>query len=196
MSVLSQLPRPLKILDVGGEEIFWERLGFTNLGEDFEITLLNLSKVQTRNPNFVSISGDGRDLGRFNDDEFDLVFSNSVIEHVGSFDDQKRMADEVQRVGRRLILQAPNRFFPIETHFFYPCFQFLPLRLRLFLGTRWDIGWFKHVKGENKVELIRSLRLLSHRELRHLFPDATIKREKFSGITKSFTLFQGEGVIL
>lgn len=190
-SLVRSLQHPLRILDLGGTQLFWETIDLVQ--NDIEIVLLNISADTARVtfPNFRSMVGDARDLSEFADREFDIVFSNSVIEHVGDFYQQSRMASEMQRVGKRLFLQTPNRYFPIEPHFFYPFFQFFPMRIRLLLGCRFDIGWFRHIKGEEKVELITSLRLLSEKELRGLFPRAIIQRERFLGLTKSFILFEG-----
>ncbi len=64
----------------------------------------------------------------FADQSFDLVFSNSVIEHVGSRDTQARFASEIARVGKLFWLQTPNRYFPIEQHLWTPLVHWLPRR--------------------------------------------------------------------
>src|SRR5688500_9014750 len=88
---------PIRILDIGGTELYWQRMKF--VGDDrVHITLLNLEKVDTKSTAFESIAGDACDLSSFRDGEFDIVFSNSVIEHLFSFDNQVKMANEVRRV--------------------------------------------------------------------------------------------------
>lgn len=89
------------------------------------------------------MAGDARDLTAFGDKEFDIVFSHSVIEHVGGFEDQRRMANEIKRVGKRYFLQTQNRFFTMETHFLVPMFQFFPVWLKVLLISHFDLGWFK-----------------------------------------------------
>src|SRR4051794_26550390 len=70
-SLFDQLPRPVRLLDVGGTWLFWKMMGFTP-SDDFQITLLNLTQLHT--PPFVySIVGDGRDMRQFGDQEFDVV---------------------------------------------------------------------------------------------------------------------------
>lgn len=117
--LISVLKRPVRVLDIGGTQAFWEIGG---LAEDqgIHLTLLNLTKESSTRLNFVSMLGDGRDLSAFEDGSFDVVFSNSVIEHLGQHEDQRRMAREIQRVGKRYFIQTPNKSFPIEPHFLFP----------------------------------------------------------------------------
>jgi hypothetical protein len=97
--------------------------------------------------------GDGRDLP-FGDGEFDLVFSNAVIEHVGDAADQQRFVDEHVRVGRHWMLTTPNRAFPVEAH-------------EHTLFSHWRSGW----RPRSSVT-----RLLTPRDLRRLLPpDARIR---------------------
>jgi hypothetical protein len=190
-SLVDSIPRPLRILDVGGTQDFWEKMGFT--GEPgVDVTILNIKKVVVKYPGFSSVPGDARDLGRFGDGEFDIVFSNSTIEHLGKYEDQKKMASEVARVGKRYFVQTPNLFFPIEPHFLFPFFQFFPMGLRIFLATNFELGWYKKFAdtGEAKKR-IESIRLLSKKELGNLFVGSTIKREKFLFLTKSFMVIGG-----
>ncbi len=91
--LISDLSKPLKILDVGGTEVFWEIMGFAG-DTNYEITILNLSKEKTKHWNIISIKGDARNMKEFKDKEFDVVFSNSVIEHVGDYKNQEKMANE------------------------------------------------------------------------------------------------------
>jgi 2-polyprenyl-3-methyl-5-hydroxy-6-metoxy-1,4-benzoquinol methylase len=66
-------------------------------------------------PNAHYTSFDGSTLP-FDDDSFDGVFMNEVIEHVA---DERRALSEIFRVvrpGGVLTLMAPNRWFPVEGH--------------------------------------------------------------------------------
>jgi hypothetical protein len=131
-------------------------------------------------------------MEQFGQSEFDVVFSNSVIEHVGTYPDQMRMADEVRRVGKRYFIQTPNRFFPIEPHFLLPFFQFLPLELRAQLLSRFDLGWMQKTPDlEAARETVDSIRLLSRADLQTLFPEASLYAERFLGLTKSFVAYHG-----
>ncbi len=192
-SLAASLPRPLRILDVGGTQKFWEQVGFTGQ-PGIEIVLLNVSMVQPHYPGFKSAVGDARRMDELADKEFDVVFSNSVIEHVGGYDRQREMANEVRRVGKRYFVQTPSRSFPIEPHFVFPFFQFLPLRVQTALLLRLNLGWKRRRKINDESEarsIATSIRLLSERELKELFPEATIYKERLLGLTKSFVAYHG-----
>jgi hypothetical protein len=137
--LVSPLPKPLQILDVGGTERFWEKMGLVG-HEEWRITILNVSECETHYTNIKSIAGDARDMCEVKDQEFDVVFSNSVIEHVGGYEEQRQMAKEVERVGRRYFLQTPNFYFPFEPHFLFPFFQFFPLWFKGFLLQHFRLG--------------------------------------------------------
>ena len=191
LSLVEELPRPLKILDVGGSQRFWESMDYVAL-DGVEITLLNPSRVKVKHPGFTYVRGDARNLTRFSDREFDVAFSNSVIEHVGDFDDQQKMADELRRVGRRYFLQTPNRYFPIEPHFYFPLFQFLPLSVRVAFLMNLPLAHRGRIRERDRaVAKATEIRLLNRKELTGLFPGATVTPEKFFGLTKSFVLFDG-----
>jgi hypothetical protein len=189
-SLISQLPRPLNILDVGGEQRFWEIVGLVN--EDARILLYNLSTNEVTYPTLDSMAGDARNMRVFKDKQFQIAFSNSVIEHVGTYAHQHQMADEIQRVGERYFVQTPNRFFPLEPHFLFPFFQFLPVRFRVFLVTHFNIGWRGKISDKQEaLQAVKEIRLLTEKELKKLFPGAKIYREKFLGLTKSFIVYSG-----
>jgi hypothetical protein len=178
-------PKPLRILDVGGRETIWSTMGFASQS-DVSIVLLNVEPVKVSYSNITSVTGDARHMQQFGDKEFDFVFSNSVIEHVGDFVDRQLMADEIKRVGRRYFVQTPYRYFPIEPHFVFPGFQFLPFAARAALVRRFSLGHYPRQPDQLEAEkTVRSIQLLSRRELRSLFPDAQFENERLFGITKS-----------
>jgi hypothetical protein len=190
-TLLDQLPRPVTILDVGGTQQFWEQAGFTG-GESVQITLLNLTPVTVTRPNFQSVSGDGRDLSQFAGQQFDIVFSNSVIEHLATRQDQQLMALAVKRVGKRYFIQTPNKYFPLEPHFLWPFFQFYPVWLRAQLLHHFDLGWVKRLPDyEAAKREVQQIRLLSRAEFRQLFPDGHLVEEKIFGLSKSFVIYHG-----
>jgi len=189
-SLISSLTRPLHILDVGGTQGFWELMG--RIKDDANITIFNVSPIEVSYPTLISKVGDARDMREFKDKEFQIVFSNSVIEHVGTYAQQRQMAEEVQRVGERYYVQTPNRFFPIEPHFLFPFFQFLPLSLRVLLVTHFNLGWRRNIPDKQEaLQAVKEIRLLTEKELKNLFPGANIYKEKLLGLTKSFIVYKG-----
>ena len=77
-------------------------------------------------PQVRAVRADGRDLP-FADAEFDLGFSNAVVEHVaGGRDGQRQFVHELCRVARRVVVTTPNRRFPLEVHTLLPFVHWLP----------------------------------------------------------------------
>jgi hypothetical protein len=189
LELIAPLPRPVAILDVGGEPRFWEVMGLAG-DPDYQVVLLNQARFQVTQPNLLAVVGDAADLSRFADQQFQAVFSNSVIEHLGSYDRQQRMAVEVQRVGRHYFIQTPNRFFPLEPHFLMPFFQFFPEQLQIALVRRFDLGWYPRIPDrELAARLVCSHRLLAEGEMRALFPKGRLYKEIVLGMVKSLTAY-------
>ncbi len=127
------------VLDVGVDEIgFGDDSGQAGCGTHnfFEelypwrgrITALGLhdgAGVRARYPEVAYVQGDACALP-FDDGAFDIVFSNAVIEHVGDVERQRLFVSEALRVGRRVFLTTPNRWFPVELHTRLPLVHWLP----------------------------------------------------------------------
>jgi hypothetical protein len=178
---------PARILDIGGAPAFWVRHRH-ELPVKATITLLN--RAFDDRPDITDVRyvmGDARRLDMFADSEFDMCFSNSVIEHVGEANDQLRMAAEIRRVARGYFVQTPNKYFPMEPHFLVPGWQFVPISMRAWLLQRRDWGWMKRVEDPDlALEAVRSIRLLGSRGLCRLFPDAEIISERLGPLNKSW----------
>jgi hypothetical protein len=89
-------------------------------------------------PRVRAVRADGRSLP-FGDGEFDLGFSNAVVEHVdGGRGGQGEFVAELCRVAQRVFVTTPNRWFPLDPHTLLPFVHWLPagpMRRRL-LGAR------------------------------------------------------------
>ncbi len=191
LDLLGRLPGHVEILDIGGTQEFWNLMLPGNPG-DIRVTLLNLDHQQVTSRYFVSASGDARAMPQFADRSFDVVFSNSVIEHVGSFREQSRMAAEIRRVGKRYFVQTPNKRFPLEPHFLFPWFQYLPAAVRAGMVQRFDVGWYRRIPDAAAARAeVDSIQLLTQRRFVSLFPGARLHVERFAGLAKSFTVFGG-----
>ena len=190
LDLLATVPRPVTICDVGGTAKFWENMGLEP-DEDVDITVVNVFQQESRDPRVHTMLGDARALD-FPDRSFDVVYSNSVIEHVGTFADQRRMAEEVRRVGVRHFVQTPNYFFPLEPHFLVPGFQFLPVDTRAWMLTKSNLGWIKRESDfAMAADIVRSVRLMRLEELRCVFPTSEIFHERLAGLSKSFVAYEG-----
>jgi hypothetical protein len=191
LSLLRSIEGHVEILDIGGTQQFWDIMLGTQ-PEGMRVTLLNVAHQPVSSSAFVSAVGDARKLERIRNGEFDVVFSNSVIEHVGTYADQARMADEVRRVGKRYFVQTPNRRFPIEPHFLFPFFQYLPVPARAWMLSSFNVGWYRRIPDRVAARReVESIQLLTRSRFAKLFPDATIHEEKLLGLTKSFVAYHG-----
>ena len=103
--LVSPLPRPLRIINVGGTSEFWEQHGWAGR-DDIQITLVNLQAQPARFANIAPHVASATDLRMFPDRSFDIAHSNSVIEHLFRFEDQRRMANELRRVAHLLAADA------------------------------------------------------------------------------------------
>ena len=177
--------QPLRILDVGGTGYFWENSALPKL-KQIEIVLLNLHEEEINHPTIRSIRGDAVAMPEFEDKSFDLVFSNSVIEHVYTLENQKKMADEIMRVGNKYFIQTPNRRFPIEAHYALPYAQYMPKKFIYYILTETKMSRLNKWKPADAKQYLEEIRLLDEAQLRQLFPQAEIYKEKLLGLVKSF----------
>lgn len=174
-----------RVLDVGGTVDIWRLAPVMP-----KLVLLNEARAQYEiGAGERVVLGDGASLP-FADQSFDLVFSNSVIEHVGSRAQQARFAAEIARVGKQYWVQTPNRSFPIEHHLWTPFVHWLPRSWQAAIVKRFSVwSLVTNHKGEQREFYLKhyldSIRLLSASDLRELFPGSTIVRERFFGWTKS-----------
>jgi SAM-dependent methyltransferase len=174
-----------RVLDIGGTPECWDLLPLRP-----RVTLLNTPRAKDDLAAAAEwVAGDGRALP-FRDGAFDVVFSNSVIEHVGDRRSQRRFASEVMRVGRAYWVQTPNRWFPVEQHLLTPVVHWLPQGWQTALVPRFNVWQMVARPSEDRRRFyiehyLRDVRLVSASELRGLFPGSRVIRERFWGWTKS-----------
>ena len=178
--------RTCNILDVGGVSEYW-----TTFGQDLDwsrvhVCLVNLTATKTGRPEILSVAGDARRMKDFQDLSFDLVHSNSVIEHVGRWDDMAAMAEEIRRLAPRYFVQTPYFWFPIEPHARFPFLHWMPESWRYrILMSRTCGFWQKQPDVGSATKAVQSAVLLDKRQMQFLFPDGKIVPEHFLGFTKS-----------
>ncbi|MHC4080802.1 MAG: methyltransferase domain-containing protein [Planctomycetota bacterium] len=185
------LPKPIRIIDLGGRNEFWEQHGWAGRG-DFQITLVNIMAQPRRHENIEPRVGNAVDLSEFPDNGFDVAFSNSVIEHLATRPRQAAMAGEMRRVARAYWVQTPNYWFPIEPHFLFPGWQWMPRAVRAELLHRLPVGGERPCQDRHRArQRVSAIRLLSRRDLESLFPGAAIMPERFGGVVKSWIVHDG-----
>ncbi len=170
------------VLDVGGTMSNWELIP-----DQPQLTVVNVSMPPEELPGNVTwYVADGRALP-FSSGGFELGFSNSVIEHLGTWEDQVAFAEEIRRVGRSYYVQTPNYWFPVEPHLVTPFIHWVPLRLRKRMLRNFTVwGLLTRPEPEYCVQFSREVRLLTLSEMKKLFPDAHIVVERVLGLPKSF----------
>ena len=179
---LFRLSPETRILDVGGTPHNWQYVSVRP-----RVTLLNNERdagPRSEVPSDMAyVVGDARALP-FESGSFDIVYSNSVIEHVGGEEDQRRMAVEIARVGRGFYVQTPNRWFPIEPHIvtepgvWRPLLHLLPRAWQRPLMPAW----------------YESIRLLRRSDVRRFFPGAEVHAERVAGLAKSYMAVRRAGM--
>jgi len=141
----------------------------------------------------IKIKTDG--LLPFKDKEFDIIFSNSAIEHMTvereklqsiSYEEfkstalkhQQCFANEIRRVGKTYFVQTPAPLFPLESHTWFPFLFFLPRKYLILLLSLTNKFWIK--------KTIPDWYPISYKRFKQLFPEAKIIKEKSFFITKSY----------
>lgn len=194
ISHLEGLSSP-RIVDLGGTLNFWRDRAALGPVAEGEVTLVNLQDQSGGPANVRWVEGDVASLKEFGDMEFDAVFSNSVIEHVGGLERQRAMAGEVRRLAPIYSLQTPNYWFPLEPHFMVPGWQWLPAGARIRILQKVPLG-HRRVKAADPEEArrrVESVRLLTATELASLLPDGTLVPERLGPLVKSWTVERGRG---
>jgi 2-polyprenyl-3-methyl-5-hydroxy-6-metoxy-1,4-benzoquinol methylase len=179
----------VKVLDIGGEIAYWRNMGWQNNAAT--IYLLNLDPVdyKEQQEGYIQVQGNALKLP-YEMGEFDLVFSNSVIEHVGSEANQKIFANEVRRISCNYIIQTPSFWFPLEPHSMIPFFQFIPHSIRAVLIMVFNINYFPKTKSyQEAIKVSKNTLMLTRSGFQKLFPEAAIEVEYLYGIPKSYSVY-------
>lgn len=173
----------VEIIDVGGTRTYWNIIPVDLLrAQNVKILIINLpdTEIIHDDPIFSFVEGDGRNLSNFGDKTFDIAHSNSVLEHVGNWEDMHRFAGEIARVGRKYFVQTPSFWFPVEPHCMTPFFHWLPLSIRMQLVLRFELGqWRKAADLNEAKQIVESARLLTRNKMKTMFSDAIIRTEWF-----------------
>jgi hypothetical protein len=172
-----------RVIDLGGTCAIWEFVE-----APLEITIVNLPgadywKPEQSRHRFHFVVGDATALD-YPDDHFDLVFSNSVIEHVGGPQKELAFAREVRRLAPAYYIQTPSVWFPLEPHTGIPFWWAIPRSAR----NRIIAGWRSRMPAW--TEMVEGTTVIRRRTLRNYFPDGKIITERVAGIPKSYSVYR------
>ena len=181
------------VLDLGGTVDYWKmNLNQFPDGMIKEIDIVNLPPQKNRKETIDNVllhvyEGNALERSTLRLNHYDFVHSNSVIEHVGNLHMQCVMARIIENVGTYYWVQTPAKSFPVEPHFYFPFFAYLPLGIRTILHRRINLGFMcKESNWINARITCEQTRLLTKSELEAIFPGARIIRERFFLMTKSY----------
>ncbi|MDZ4373139.1 MAG: methyltransferase domain-containing protein [Phenylobacterium sp.] len=177
---------PIRILDIGGTRSYWESM--TDLWSHLPLrfTIVNLEQEHIDDGVYALRSGNACDLAEYPDNAFDVIHSNSVIEHVGHWSEMRSMANEVRRLAPSYFVQTPNFWFPMEPHYRTLGFQWWPEATRARMLMRKRRGFRGPAASlDAAMKNIQSVNLLTASQVSELFPDAKIDREMVFGLAKS-----------
>lgn len=171
----------MRVLDLGGTAVSWSVLGL----RPASVTVVNLDHDGKSPPEpWMEIVHGDACAGGFG--EYDLVFSNSLMEHLGGHARRQQFANVVRESAPAWWVQTPYRYFPIEPHWVFPGFQFLPFRMRVLICQHWSMLNVPACKDPAEAaDLVASTELISGTEMRTYFPNSEIWYERIAGIPKS-----------
>ena len=170
----------MRVLDLGGTAVSW-RVSALRAGS---VTVVNLDQPADPDETWLNVVHGDACAGGFG--KYDLVYSNSVMEHLGGHARRQQFAEVVQESAPSWWVQTPYRYFPVEPHWIFPGFQFLPFRMRVMISQHWSTIHTPGIKDRAKAaESVASVELISATEMRAYFPSSEIWFERFAGIPKS-----------
>lgn len=186
-SHLPELP-DMKVLDLGGSVAFWKRAPVLPQ----HVTIVNLVAQDYTDISWAtSITGDACHADRLvAGQRFDLVFSNSLIEHVGGHNARSALSHVVRSLAPRYLVQTPYRYFPIEPHWLFPAMQFFPVRVRGYIAPRWPLGHTRGWDAQHALSEVMHTELIGATEMTNYFPDSRLYWERVAGIPKSMTVIR------
>ena len=170
-----------KVLDLGGTIRHWEAAP----RRPASVVVLNYLPQDTELPGMTAIEGDAcAPPPVVTTQSFDVVYSNSLIEHVGGHSRRMELASVIDSLAPRHWIQTPYRYFPVEPHWLFPGLQFLPQALRARAIRHWPLSPARP-DPRGALQDVMEVELLSKTELQFYFPQSEIIAERIAGITKS-----------
>jgi hypothetical protein len=173
----------MAVIDLGGTARFWSALQ----PRPGSVHVINLFQQPDDLPPWIRADqADACALpASILNSSYDLVLSNSVIEHVGGHAKRLAFADTVHKLADRHWVQTPYRYFPIEPHWLLPGAQFLPIPLRARFIRRWPLMATPTPDHATAMRKVLGIELLGRDEMRFYFPQSELISERWLGVPKS-----------
>jgi len=174
----------MRVLDLGGRADAWESLPV----RPASLVMINTREFDVPEDWPVqNIIGDACDPpAELRRERFDLVYSNSVLEHVGGHWRRERFAETVHMMADRHWVQTPNRYFPLEPHWLFPGLQFFPTAMKAWITRRWPGRYYAPTGSfQERMWWAFSVELLTKAEMQFYFPESEIQVEHVGPLPKS-----------
>jgi hypothetical protein len=174
----------MRVLDLGGTPSAWRLAP----ARPAHVITVNLDPASAHHdePNLTSVIADACRLpDSLRRERFDLVYSNSLMEHIGGHHRRQLFAEAVLAAAPHHWVQTPYRYFPIEPHWVFPGMQWLPFRARVAVSRRWPYGHITRGDLAKAIVDVAEVELLSATQMRSYFPASHLWYERFAGVPKS-----------
>lgn len=172
----------MRVLDLGGTPAYWASAPV----QPASVTVVNLAAFPETVDHVSAVVADACSPPEtVTRNPYDLVVSNSLLEHVGGHVRRQQLSDAIRGAADRHFVQTPYRYFPVEPHWLFPGLQFLPFAARVWVTRTWPLG-HRHAKDlSTAVASVNEVDLVGLRQMRSYFPESDIVLERFLGVPKS-----------
>ena len=100
----------------------------------------------------------------------DLVISNATIEHVGNYENQKKMMQNIIRLTSKvLIVATPNRYHPFDFHTKLPLIHWLPKNIHRKILKLIGLSFYSEEKNLNLLSKNDFIKLIEDQEIQYRF---------------------------
>lgn len=167
------------ILDVGFNNIEYSEIDnylekvYPYLENITALGVEEANEFKERYPLVKAVLYDG-DHFPFPEKSFDIVWSNAVIEHVGSREKQLLFLKEIKKAGKSAFVTTPNRYFPVEIHTRTVLLHFLPKNIFYNylhkVGKSWATGNYMNLLTKRMiVQLLKDAGIQNYKIRRNRF---------------------------
>jgi hypothetical protein len=179
----------MRVLDLGGTPRYWRAAP----AHPAHLTIVNINAALRAEEPWIDLIAEDACAPTLPIGRFDLVVSNSLLEHLGDAARRRQFAEVVRGAADQYWVQTPNRYFPIEPHWLFPGFQFLPFGARVLVTRVWPLGHRRSRDPNRATGLVSEVELVGPSDMRRYFPDAEIWIERFAGLPKSIVAIRSRG---